>query len=54
MKIGDLIIHDGKNAGVITHIFDTDDDNHPDVCVLFEDGECQVSAEDCEVADESR
>ncbi len=55
MKIGDLVTHGwNKDTGIITHIFDVDDAQAPDgVSVLFEDGEYQVRAEDCEVINEA-
>ena len=49
MKVGDLVIHDGKDIGIVDHIFD-----NGDVCVFFSDGEYQVDGEDCEVINESR
>ena len=49
MKVGDLVIHNNVDIGVITHVFD---DN--EVCVLFEDGEYQVDSRDCVVVSEKQ
>ena len=49
MKVGDLVIHDGKDIGIVNHIFDDGD-----ACVIFSDGEYQVNTEDLEVISENR
>ena len=49
MKPGDLVIHDGKEIGIVDHVFDDGD-----VCVFFSDGEYQVDGELLEVISESR
>lgn len=49
MKVGDLIIWDEREHGLVTCVF-----SNGDVCVLFSDGEFQVNAEDCEAIDENR
>ena len=49
MKVGDLVIHFGKDIGIVDYIFD-----NGDVCVIFDDGEYQVDSGDLEVISESR
>ena len=54
MKVGDLVIHNGKQIGLITYIWDTIFDEALRVDVLFKNGEYQVNSCDCEVISESR
>ena len=52
MKVGDLVMHDGKEIGIIEHIFDGgygDIGDSVDVDVLFEGGEFQVDSINLEV-----
>ena len=49
MKVGDLVIHFGKDVGIITHLWDNDEAD-----VLFEDGIYQVDSGELEVINESR
>ena len=44
MQIGDLVIHFGKEYGIIIHLND-----FGSAGVLFEDGEYQVDCDDLEV-----
>lgn len=44
MKIGNLVVHNNTDIGIITYIF-----NNGDACVLFTDGEYQVGIDDLEV-----
>lgn len=51
MKIGDLVIHNEKNVGIITHLWGVE----PEIAsVLFKDGEYDVDCDDLEVIDENR
>jgi len=54
VKIGDLVIYGGKQIGIITYIWAPIFDNGMRVCILFNDGECEVNSCDCEVISESR
>ena len=54
MKVGDLVMHNGKEIGIIEYIFTDDYGDPADVCVLFEDGEFQVDSRNLEVINESR
>lgn len=54
MKVGDLVMHNSKEIGIIEYIFDDDYGNPADVCVLFEDGEFQVDSRNLEVINENR
>ena len=49
MKVGDLVIHNSKQVGIITHLW-----VGGGVFVLFEDCEYQVCVDDLEVISESR
>jgi hypothetical protein len=49
MKPGDLVIHDGKEIGIVDHVWD-----NGDIDVWFSDGEYQVDGELLEVINESR
>jgi len=56
MKVGDLVMHDGKQIGIIAHVWETgwgDRDDSVDVDVWFEDGEFQVDSINLEVVNES-
>lgn len=44
MQVGDLVIHSGKEYGIIIHLWDWGEAD-----VLFEDGEYQVDCDDLEV-----
>ena len=55
MKVGDLVIHNGKQIGLITYIWNTIvDGGQLRVDVLFKNGEYQVNRCDCEVVSECR
>lgn len=55
MKVGDLVIHNGKQIGLITYIWNTIvDGGQSRIDVLFKNGEYQVNSCDCEVISESR
>ena len=52
MKPGDLVMHNGKEIGIIEHIWEGgygDIGDSVDVDVLFEDGEFQVDSINLEV-----
>jgi len=49
VKIGDLVLHGGKQVGIITHLW-----NGGGASVLFADGEYDVESVDLEVISESR
>tara|TARA_Y100000310_G_scaffold225224_1_gene227254 strand:+ start:379 stop:603 length:225 start_codon:yes stop_codon:yes gene_type:complete len=49
MKVGDLVIHFGKDVGIITHLW-----GNGEADVLFEDGTYQVDSGELEVINESR
>ena len=52
MKVGDLVMHNGKQIGIIEHIWEGaygSLDDSVDVDVLFEDGEFQVDSVNLEV-----
>jgi hypothetical protein len=54
MKVGDLVMHNGKQIGIIEHIWESesgygDIGDSVDVDVLFEDGEFQVDSAALEV-----
>ena len=53
MKVGDLVIHNGKQIGIITYIWPPIFDNGMRVCILFNDGEYDVNSCDCEVISEA-
>ncbi len=53
MKVGDLVMHNGKEIGIIEYIF-TDVNGDVDAVVLFVDGEFQVDSRNLEVINESR
>ena len=44
MQVGDLVIHNGKQIGVVTHLWDNDTAD-----VFFEGGEYQVQRKHLEV-----
>jgi len=48
MKVGDLVMHGGKDVGIITHLF-----MDGGVSVLFKNGVYDVNIIDLEVIDES-
>ena len=51
MEVGDLVLHNGKQAGVIIHLWGVE----PEIAsVLFEDGEYDVDCDDLEVINGSR
>ena len=55
VKVGDLVIHNGKQIGLITYIWNTIvDGGQLRVDVLFKNGEYQVNRCDCEVVSECR
>jgi hypothetical protein len=59
MKVGDLVLHNGKQIGIIDHIWeagygDLENRGSVDVDVWFEDGEFQVDSINLEVISESR
>ena len=57
MKPGDLVLHNGKEIGIIEHIWESgygDIDGSVDVDVWFENGEFQVDSINLEVISESR
>ena len=55
MKVGDLVIHNGKQIGLITYIWTTIvHGGQSRIDVLFKNGEYQVNSCDCEVISESR
>ena len=57
MKPGDLVIHDGKQIGIIAHVWESgfgDLDDSVDIDVWFEDGEFQVDSINLEVINETR
>ena len=57
MKVGDLVIHNDKQVGIIIHLWEGgygDIGDSVDVDVLFEDGEFQVDSINLEVISESR
>ena len=53
MKVGDLVIHFGREYGIIIHLRTCKWDGGV-ADVLFEDGEYQVDCDDLEVINESR
>ena len=54
-KVGDLVIHNGKQIGLITYIWNTIvDGGQSRIDVLFKNGEYHVNSFDCEVISESR
>ena len=57
MKVGDLVIHNDKQVGIIIHLWEGaygSLDDSVDVDVLFEDGEFKVDSINLEVISESR
>lgn len=57
MKVGDLVMHNGKEIGIIEHIWEGgygDIGDSVDVDVLFEGGEFQVDSVNLEVINECR
>jgi len=48
MKVGDLVIHNGKDIGIITHLW-----VGGSASVLFEDSEYDVDCDDLEVISET-
>jgi hypothetical protein len=57
MKVGDLVLHNGKEIGIVEHIWESgygDIDDSVDVDVWFENGEFQVDSRNLEVINESR
>jgi len=49
VKVGDLVIHNDKQVGIIIHLWVGGGAD-----VLFEDGEYQVDSDDLEVISEGR
>ena len=49
MKVGDLVIHDGKQIGIITHLW-----VGGGASVLFEDGEYDVDDCDLEIIQDNK
>jgi hypothetical protein len=57
VKVGDLVIHNDKQVGIIIHLCEGaygSLDDSVDADVLFEDGEFQVDSVNLEVISESR
>ena len=56
MKVGDLVLHNGKEIGIVEHIWESgygDIDDSVDVDVWFENGEFQVDSRNLEVINEN-
>ena len=56
MKVGDLVLHNGKEIGIVEHIWESgygDIDDSVDVDVWFENGEFQVDSINLEVISEN-